>query len=74
MKRFLQILIVGIVVAIATGYYLKNTGNHIGETVIGVSVITIAFVFMPLFIYHRYKGRDLKNFTIIPPKDEEETK
>lgn len=64
MKYFLQILIAAIIIAITTGFYLKNSGNNNGEIVIGISVLTMAFVFMPTFIYYRYKDKKLNNFKL----------
>jgi len=44
------------------GFYLKNTEGTNAELIIGIAVILIAFVLMPLFIYHRYKDKDMKSF------------
>ncbi|HKJ06296.1 MAG TPA: hypothetical protein VJ970_02395 [Flavobacteriaceae bacterium] len=49
---------------IGYGYYLKDSGNTDGEIVIGIGVLITAFVLMPLFIYHRYKNKDLSSFKI----------
>ena len=48
---------------LATGFYLKNAGEANGEIVIGLGVLMVAFVLMPLFIYHRYKNKNLSDFT-----------
>lgn len=48
---------------LATGFFLKNSGDANGEIVIGLGVLLIAFVLMPLFIYHRYKNKNLRDFT-----------
>lgn len=57
---FILILSVGMVSA---GFYLKNSGDAAGEIVIGIGVLIVAFILMPLFIYHRYKNKNLKDFT-----------
>jgi uncharacterized membrane protein YdjX (TVP38/TMEM64 family) len=62
--KFVLITILIIVVGTLTyGFYIKNTGDSTGEIIIGISVLAIAFVFMPLFIYHRYKNKNIKDFT-----------
>jgi len=63
MKTILITLLIIIIGALSYGFYIKSTGDFNGEIVIGVSVLAIAFVFMPLFIYHRYKNKDIKDFT-----------
>ena len=63
MKYILISLLIVIIGALTYGFYIKSTGDFNGEIVIGVSVLVIAFVFMPLFIYHRYKNKDIKDFT-----------
>ena len=48
---------------LGTGFYLKNAGNANGEIVVGIGVLIVAFVLMPLFLYHRYKDKNLSDFT-----------
>jgi amino acid transporter len=62
------------IITIATGYYLKPDSPQDGERIIGIGVLIFAFILMPLFIYLRYKGRDLSHFTFNQPKKEEEKK
>ncbi len=57
---FILILTLGM---LGTGFYLKNTGNANGEIVIGLGVLLVAFILMPLFIYHRYKNKNMADFT-----------
>ncbi|VAW19372.1 hypothetical protein MNBD_BACTEROID04-372, partial [hydrothermal vent metagenome] len=45
------------------GFYLKSLGDTNSELVIGLSVSAIAFIYMPLFIYHRYKNKKISDFT-----------
>jgi uncharacterized membrane protein (DUF485 family) len=48
---------------LGTGYYLKNSGDANGDIVIGIGVLIVAFILMPLFIYHRYKNKNIRDFT-----------
>lgn len=57
---FVLILSLGM---LSTGFYLKNSGDAKGEIVIGLGVLMVAFVLMPLFIYHRYKNKKMSDFT-----------
>ena len=57
---FVLILTLGM---LGTGFYLKNSGDSNGEIVIGLGVLMVAFVLMPLFIYHRYKNKKMSDFT-----------
>ncbi|WP_340076061.1 hypothetical protein [Leptobacterium sp. I13] len=63
MKRLIQILFIAIVLAIATGYYFKNNANNAtGDIIIGIAVLVTAFILMPLFIYHRSKGKKIQDY------------
>ncbi|MFO7673858.1 MAG: hypothetical protein R6V74_09140 [Lutibacter sp.] len=57
---FVLLLTLGMLV---TGFYLKNAGDTNGDIVIGLGVLMVAFVLMPLFIYHRYKNKNFSDFT-----------
>ena len=63
MKYVITTLLIIIIGVLAYGYYVKNTGGANGEIIIGIAVLAIAFVLMPLFIYHRYKNKNIKDFT-----------
>ncbi|MDO9138350.1 MAG: hypothetical protein Q7U21_11050 [Lutibacter sp.] len=57
---FVLVLTLGM---LSTGFYLKNSGDANGEIVIGLGVLLVAFILMPLFIYHRYKNKNMADFT-----------
>ena len=63
MKIVLITILILVLGTISYGFYLKNTGDVNGEITIGIGVLAIAFVLMPLFIYHRYKNKNIKDFT-----------
>jgi len=63
MKNVLRMLLAVVLGCIAFGYY-RNYGNAgSGEKYIGVGVLLFAFILMPLFIYHRYKDKDLSRYS-----------
>ncbi|UOB15986.1 hypothetical protein [Abyssalbus ytuae] len=65
MKKIILILFILIVTAIGYGFYIKNTGEELkGDRVIGLAVLAIAFVFMPLFIIYRSRGKKFKDYML----------
>jgi membrane protein YdbS with pleckstrin-like domain len=63
MKFVISFVLIVVLGMLSYGYYVKQSGDDNGEIIIGISVLTVAFVLMPLFIYHRYKNKNLKDFT-----------
>jgi len=63
MKFILSALLVLVISMLVYGFYLKNSGDFNGEIIIGISVLIIAFILMPLFIWKRYKNKNIKDFT-----------
>ncbi|SFS39335.1 hypothetical protein [Lutibacter maritimus] len=74
MKFVLIFLLIIITGTLSYGFYIKNNGDTNGEIIIGISVLAVAFIFMPLFIYHRYKNKNMKDFTFEKFKKELEEK
>jgi len=64
MKTILKIILVIVIGFVAFGYYMNSNNNGEGEKFIGIGVLLFAFMLMPLFIYHRYNGRDLSRYSI----------
>jgi len=60
--RFLFALFLG---TLAYGLYHKSQINFAtGERIIGFTVLGGTFLFLPLFLYHRWKGKRLKDYTL----------
>ena len=65
MKYFLRFLFLSILFSLSFGLYVNSTGNTLlGNKIIGFTVLTAAFVFMPIFLVHRWKGKRLKDYTL----------
>ncbi|MFI2741850.1 hypothetical protein ACG2LH_03845 [Zhouia sp. PK063] len=65
LKRISQILFILILCGIGAGYYYKFQDNDaLGDKIIGFSVVTAAFIFMPIFIYHRSKGKNFRDYML----------
>ncbi len=63
MKYVLITILLLILGTLTYGFYLKYSGDLSGEIIIGIGVLGIAFILMPLFIFHRYKNKNIKDFT-----------
>jgi len=64
MKTGLRLILFFALGLIVYGYYLNSSATGAGEKFIGIGVLVFAFILMPLFIYHRYKNKDLRNYSL----------
>jgi len=64
MKTVLKIVLAVTIAFVIFGYYTNNQNAGDGEKFIGIGVLIFAFVLMPLFVYHRYKNKDMSSYSI----------
>jgi hypothetical protein len=65
MKLFLKIFFFSLLSCLIIGFYIKTFENsNDGNKIIGFTVLTAAFIFMPIFLVHRWKGKKLKDYTL----------
>ena len=65
MKLLLQILFFILLGALASGMYYKNKIDYSqGERIIGFTVLAGAFIYLPLFLYHRWKDKNIADYTL----------
>ncbi len=64
MKYFLLLLFVSIISGLGIGYYIKPNDPETGNLIIGLSISALFFVLMPVFIYHRWKNKDVKDYML----------
>ncbi len=64
MKYFIIILFISIVISISIGFYIKPEDEATGKLIIGLSLMAGFFVLMPVFIYHRWKDRSVKDYML----------
>lgn len=64
MKYLLRLLFFIALIFIVYGYYEKNTEATAGDKWVGIGVLIIAMVWMPLFLWHRYKNKKLTDFVL----------
>ena len=63
MKVFLRAILIIVIGFVAYGYYINGENLEEGEKYIGIGVLIFAFILMPLFVYHRYRNKDLRNYS-----------
>lgn len=64
MKYFLYIIFNLIVTSLGLGFYFQNQGDLMAERYIGGGIAGLFFVWMPLFIYHRWKNRSIQDYML----------
>ncbi|GGX24852.1 hypothetical protein [Aquimarina muelleri] len=65
MKYIIKTLFAAILFLICIGYYYKNIGNHVtGDKFVGVGILVSTFILMPVFIYHRWKNKNVKDYML----------
>ncbi|WP_282016812.1 hypothetical protein [Salegentibacter mishustinae] len=65
MNTILKILGILILIAIGVGFYYRTFEDILlGDQIIGLAVLASAFILMPIFLYVRWKGKRLKDYTL----------
>ncbi|WP_010230297.1 hypothetical protein [Gillisia marina] len=65
MKLVIKILAISILIAIGIGFYYRLNDNMLlGDRIIGIAVLASAFVLMPIFLYVRWNGKKLSDYTL----------
>jgi len=62
MKYFLITLFLACLITLGTGFYVKTADEATGDLLIGLSLLVGFFILMPVFIYHRWKDKDIKDY------------
>lgn len=64
MKNVLRVLLIIVMILWIIGAYLFLTDHKNSPKFIGFGVLILTLVLMPLFIYHRYKDKDLTKYSL----------
>jgi hypothetical protein len=64
MKTFLLILLIIVVLGFSLGFIVKSENEATGDLIIGSSIVLGFFILMPIFIYHRWKNRSVKDYML----------
>ena len=69
-KRIFIAIAMIIALGFICGFYLKWIENDqvLGNCVVGVCVLASVFILMPIFLYRRWRGKKLKDYTITQDK------
>lgn len=64
MKLLLKIMFIIFLVWMTLGFILIKTEHEKAQIVMGLGVFYLSFLFMPIFIYFRYKDGKYKKYII----------
>ena len=66
MKLLLRLLFLCILVSLSIGFYHKNflESGLDGEKIIGATVLFSVIFFLPLFLYNRWKDKNIQDYTL----------
>ncbi|MEO9572224.1 MAG: hypothetical protein ABJH82_00355 [Polaribacter sp.] len=64
MKLALKIMFIIFIIWMVTGMYLVNTEHEKAQIVMGLGVFYFSFLFMPFFIYYRYRDGKYKKYIL----------
>lgn len=64
MKTLSKILFIIFIAWMGIGIYLINTEHEKAQIVMGLGVFFFSFIFMPVFIYYRYRNGKYKKYVI----------
>jgi len=65
MKYIIKVLFIIVIALVCIGYYFKNSGDHVtGDKLVGIGILIASFILMPIFIYHRWKNKKVKDYML----------
>lgn len=65
MRALIKLVFILIAGGFVLGAYFKLYDDElVGERIIGICVLASAFILMPLFLAHRWKGKRLQDYTL----------
>ena len=66
MKYILYIIFILVLACTGYGFYIKAENLEKGHLFIGIAVVLLFFVWMPVFIYHRWRNKNIKDYMLTP--------
>lgn len=64
MKLFIKIVAIVVISLLSVGIYMQSKSLPQGEKIIGISVLLLTFVLLPLFLYYRFRNKNLKDYML----------
>ena len=62
MRILLYIFFIVAVILASYGFYIGQEDLAISQLCIGLGVTTLFFIWMPTFVYYRWKGKDVTQY------------
>jgi len=63
-KLFIKIVAIVVISLLSVGIYMQSKSLPQGEKIIGISVLLLTFVLLPLFLYYRFRNKNLKDYML----------
>ena len=65
MRVVLNLLFWSAVICLFYGFYYRSSFDYAaGEKIIGFSVVGLTFIYLPIFLIHRWRGKKLSDYTL----------
>ena len=66
MRNLIIILFCILAITLGYGFYLRYFTEDIltGDRFLGLTILAVAFILMPMFLYHRWKDRKVKDYML----------
>jgi len=64
MKYFLWILFILVFTGLGIGLYIQPDNPPVGDKFIGLSIMALFFVLMPIFIWYRWRGKNIQDYML----------
>jgi len=64
MKLFIKVLAIIVVSLLGIGLYMQSKSLPQAEKVIGISVLALALILLPFFLYYRFRNKNLKDYML----------
>ena len=64
MKYLLYIIFILILGSVGLGFYLQSQESLFADRFIGAGIAGLFFLWMPVFIYHRWKNRSIQDYML----------
>jgi len=63
-KLFIKIAAIVVISLLSVGIFMQSKSLPQGEKIIGISVLLLTFVLLPLFLYYRFRNKNLKDYML----------
>jgi hypothetical protein len=64
MRLLLYIFFITAVVLASYGFYIGQENLATSQLCIGLGITTLFFIWMPIFVYYRWKGKDVTKYML----------